>query len=276
MIGTSISVTFTVDYPITFNTWVGRFVNRIVSEVLEGVGYRVSHASVKPFTTSPILDLGDRVVRSLAPGSVYRFRVSLFCNEVDCGRVVDGFTRPEVKLSSGEVLRVIRVNVGEVSLNVNQSGDSPTVIRWGVRYWPTLFIFRSYYITWPSPARFLASSAQTLSRLIEGSRINIIHGDRALLGLAGDVDLRQFVKDLMFNTDVIRVKVRGLRLNLGGGRWVRAFSGHAEYVTYTEKTSLFKALLNVANAYGVGKDRALGLGYVNVDATEEKVIKRQA
>ncbi len=220
------------------------------------------------------MDLGGRVVKGLVPGSVYRFRVSLFCNEVDCGSVVNGFTRPEVKLSSGEVLRVVRVNVNEVSFNVDQSGDSPTVISWRVRYWPTLFTFRSHYITWPSPARFLASSAQTLSRLIKGSRINIIHGDRTLLGLAGDVDLRQFVKDLMFNTDVIRVKVRGLRLNLGNGRWASAFSGYVEYVTYTDKPSLMKILLNMVNAYGVGKDRALGLGYVNAEVIKQQTIRR--
>ena len=102
----------------------------------------------------------------------------------------------------------------------------------------------------------------------------MVNSGRLLLGSAGGVDLRQFIKDLVFNTDAIYVKVRGLRLNLGNGRWASAFSGYVEYVTYTDKPSLMKILLNMVNAYGVGKDRALGLGYVNAEVIKQQTIRR--
>lgn len=51
-----------------------------------------------------------------------------------------------------------------------------------------------------------------------------------------------------------------------------AFSGVAEYVTYTDKPSLFRLLLDIANVYGVGKNRALGLGYVNAEIVKQHVL----
>ncbi len=60
---------------------------------------------------------------------------------------------------------------------------------------------------------------------------------------------------------------------VGGGRRFLAFSGVAEYVTYTDRSGLFRFLLDVVNAYGVGKNRALGLGYVNVDMLEQHILR---
>ncbi|MGC8598041.1 MAG: CRISPR system precrRNA processing endoribonuclease RAMP protein Cas6 [Thermocladium sp.] len=273
MIGTDISITFTVDHSVVFNSWVGRFVNRVVSEVLEDVGYRVSHASSKPFIVSPVFDLRSRIVNGFSPGFPYRFRASFFCNEVDCGRIIDAFAKPSITLLSGEVLSTVRVIVNEVSLNEDHSTDAASIMHWRVRYWPTIFTFRSHYIAWPSPARFLASAAQTLAHLLEGSKVDMINGNESFLGLINGIDLKQLVKDLLFNTDTVNVKARQIRLNLGNGRWINAFSGYAEYITYTEKPSLMKTLLSVANTYGVGKDRALGLGYVNSELINQQVIK---
>ena len=52
-----------------------------------------------------------------------------------------------------------------------------------------------------------------------------------------------------------------------------AFEGSAQYVTYTERFSLFKLLLDAANVYGVGKNRALGLGYVNAEVLEQRKLR---
>ena len=272
MIGTSISVTFTVDYPITFSTWVGRFVNRIVNEVLGDLGFNVPHsAREKPFTASPVLD-GGRVVGRLIPGRVYFFRVSFICSLIDCSRAVDGFVKPEIRLSTGEVLRVIGRDVRELGITVGVGG-SRSVITWDVRYWPTTFIFRSHYITWPSSARFLSSAAQTLSRLLKGGEALIDKNGETLAGILNEVDLKGFVKELTFNTEVIEARVRELDLNLGRGRRVPAFEGVAKYVTYTERPGLFRLLLDIANAYGVGKNRALGLGYVSAEVVEQRQLR---
>ncbi len=71
------------------------------------------------------------------------------------------------------------------------------------------------------------------------------------------------------------MRVRRLVLNLGrGGRRMPAFEGTAEYITYTDRPSLFRLLLDVANAYGVGKNRTLGLGYVVADVVDIKRLSR--
>jgi CRISPR/Cas system endoribonuclease Cas6 (RAMP superfamily) len=43
-----------------------------------------------------------------------------------------------------------------------------------------------------------------------------------------------------------------------------AFRGVTEYVTYTDNVGLFNALLDVAEFLGVGKNRALGLGFIKI------------
>ncbi|MGC8543772.1 MAG: CRISPR system precrRNA processing endoribonuclease RAMP protein Cas6 [Vulcanisaeta sp.] len=236
MSGVSVEVLFSVDYPIAFNTWVGRFVGRLV------------------------------------PGGVYFFRVSFMCGFVDCSGAVDGFVKPEIRLLTGEVLRVVRASVRELGISIG-GGESRSLITWSVRYWPTSFIFRSHYITWPSPARFLSSTAQTLSRLLRGGEALIDRKGETLVGVLNEVDLKGFVKELAFNTEVIGARVRRLVINLGRGRRVPAFEGVARYVTYTERPGLFKVLLDIANAYGVGKDRALGLGYVLAEIKDEARLR---
>ncbi len=109
----------------------------------------------------------------------------------------------------------------------------------------------------------------TLARVLRGSDLLISRGGEALLGAVGDVDFKGFVKDLVFNTEVLSMRFRRVVLNLGRGRRAPAFEGFAEYVTYTDRPGLFRLLLDVANAYGVGKSRALGLGYVIADVVEE-------
>ncbi len=144
-----IKVAFTVDWEVTFNTWCGRFANRLVSEVLGGAGFNVPHtAREKPFTVSPIFDFRGRVVNRLIPGEPYNVRVSLICSEIDCSTIPSLFAKDELKLGNGEVIKVIGVEVNEVKPEVRD--DYRAVFRWRVRFWPTSFIFRSSYITWPS------------------------------------------------------------------------------------------------------------------------------
>jgi CRISPR/Cas system endoribonuclease Cas6 (RAMP superfamily) len=194
------------------------------------------------------------------------------CGFVDCSGAVDGFVKPEIRLSTGEVLRVVRAGVRELGISIG-GGESRSVITWSVRYWPTSFIFRSQYVTWPSPARFFSSAALTLVRVLRGSNALISKGGEPLIGIINDVDFKGFVKDLVFNTEVLSMRVRRLMINLGRGRRLPAFNGVAEYVTYTDRPGLFRFLLDVANAYGVGKNRALGLGYVNVDVLGQRLLR---
>ena len=263
MLGVGLVVRFGVDWEVKFDSWCGRFLSRLVGEVLEGVGVRVPHgAEVKPFSISPIFDVNDRVAGRLVPGDAYWFRASFMCNMVDCGRVVNAFVRDSYALSSGGVVRVFGVEVSELRLNSNAGGRA--VVNWGVRFWPTVFTFRSRYVAWPSPARFLSSAARSLVSLIHGSSIVLSKDGGKLSGVINGVDVKDFIKDLVFNTEVVGFRVRRLRVDLGGGRVMPAFRGVAEYVTYTDNVSLFNALLDVAEFLGVGKNRALGLGFIKI------------
>ncbi len=179
-------------------------------------------------------------------------------------------------MSDGEIIKVVSAEVDEVRLGMYEDSDYRAIVRWRVRFWPTSFIFRSHYVTWPSPARFLSSAGLTLARVLRGGADLLVNRDgESLVGVIGGVDLKGFVRDLVFNTEVLGMRVRRLVLNLGrGGRRVPAFEGVAEYVTYTDRPSLFRLLLDVVNAYGVGKNRALGLGYVVADVVDIKRLSR--
>ncbi len=271
VLGVGLVVRFGVDWEVVFGSWCGRFLSRLVGEVLEGVGVRIPHnAGVKPFSVSPIFDVGGRVVNRLVPGSAYWFRVSFLCGLVDCGRVVNAFVRDMYVLSSGEVVRVFGVEVHELKLNNDVGGRA--VVNWGVEFWPTVFTFRSRYITWPSPARFLSSAARSLVGLVRGSEVVFDRGGDWLGGVINNVDVKGFVRDVVFNTEVVGFRVRRLRVGLGGGRVMPAFRGVAEYVTYTENVGLFNALLDVAEFFGVGKNRALGLGFVKITHRDVKPL----
>jgi len=271
VLGVGLVVRFSVDWEVGVGSWCGRFLSRLVGEVLEGVGVRVPHgAEVKPFSVSPIFDVGGRVVNRLVPGVVYWFRVSFLCGLVDCGRVVNAFVRDRYVLSSGEVVRVFGVEVHELKLNNDAGGRA--VVNWGVEFWPTVFTFRSRYITWPSPARFLSSAARSLVGLVRGSEVVFDRGGDWLGGVINNVDVKGFVRDVVFNTEVVGFRVRRLRVGLGGGRVMPAFRGVAEYVTYTENVGLFNALLNVAEFFGVGKNRALGFGFIKITHRDVKPL----
>lgn len=172
MFGVGLDVSFTVDWEVRLKTWGGRFLNRLVGEVLENAGVRIPHNGAKPFSISPILNTGGRVVNRLVPGGYYWFRASFMCNTIDCDRVVGAFVRDAYVLGSGEVVRVLRVGVREFRLGgianggiTNDGGsiinNNRSIIEWGVEYYPTVFPFARHYITHPSPARFLASATKT-------------------------------------------------------------------------------------------------------------------
>ena len=270
MLSVELTINFAVDWEVELSTWCGRFLNRLVGEALEGVGIKIPHNGAKPYSISPILDVNGHVVNRLVPGSTYWFRASFMCNMIDCNAVVSAFVRDGYVLSSGEVVRVLSVGARELKLNNDVGGRA--VVNWGVEFWPTVFTFRSRYITWPSPARFLSSAARSLVGLVRGSEVVLDRGGDWLGGVINNVDVKGFVRDVVFNTEVVGFRVRRLRVGLGGGRVMPAFSGVAEYVTYTENVGLFNALLNVAEFFGVGKNRALGLGFVRIT---HRVIKQR-
>jgi hypothetical protein len=93
VLGVGLTINFTVDWEVRLRTWGGRFLSRLVSEALEGVGIRIPHNGAKPFSISPILDASGRVVNRMVPGGAYWFRASFLCNMVDCDGVVSAFVR---------------------------------------------------------------------------------------------------------------------------------------------------------------------------------------
>jgi len=192
------------------------------------------------------------------------------CNMVDCNGVVSAFVRDSYRLGSGEVVRVLRVRAREFRLGgiTNDGGSSSnnnrSIIEWGVEYYPTVFPFAHHYITYPSPGRFFASTARTLAQLLRNTEVTLDGGGELYNATINNINIKGLVMDLALNTEATRYRVRRLRVNLGGGRVMPAFRGAAEYVTYTENVGLFNALLDIAEFFGVGKNRALGLGFVRI------------
>jgi len=277
MLGVGLEVNFTVDWEVRLKTWSGRFLNRLVSEVLEGAGVRVSHNSTKPFSVSPILDARGRATNRLVPGGSYWFRASFMCNTIDCAAVASAFARDAYVLGSGEVVRILRVRAREFRLGggtANDGGSSNnnnmSIIEWGVRYYPTVFPFMGRYITHPSPARLLASATKTLSQLLRGVEVVLDGGDNMYNAVINNIDLKNIVKDLALNTELINYRIRRLGINLGGGRLVPTFYGTAVYITQTTNPSLLNTLLSTAEFFGVGKNRALGLGFIKITHRDVK------
>jgi len=265
-----LEINFTVDWEVRLKTWGGRFLNRLVGEALEGVGVKIPHNGDKPYTISPILDARGRVVNRLVPGSAYWFRASFMCNTVDCGAVTSAFVRDAYVLGSGEVVRVLRVRArgfrlgGSIANGGSSNNNNRSIIEWGVKYYPTVFPFARHYITHPSPARFLASATKTLAQLLRGVEVVLDGGNNMYNAVINNIDVKGFMRDLTLNTELINHRVRRMRINLGGGRHVPAFSGVAEYITQATNPSLLNTLLDVAEFFGVGKDRALGLGFIRI------------
>jgi len=263
MLGVSFAINFTVDWEVRLKTWGGRFLNKLVGELLEGVGIKIPHNGDKPYTISPVLDMNGRIVNKLLPGSVYWFRVSFMCNTVDCDAVTSAFIRDSYKLSSGEVIRILNVGFNEFEPN-NSGTNSRSIIEWSVTYYPTVFPFMHHYILHPSPARFFASTAKTLAQLLKGAEVVMDKDGELISGAINSINTKDLIKDLVFNTELIDFKVDKLRINLGRGRSTPAFYGTAEYVTETENISLFNTLLDIAEFFGVGKNKALGFGFVKI------------
>ena len=257
-----VRVYFTVGSPIKLHTWSGRLVSRVVGELLGHVGISIPHDSPgKPYTVSPVMDANGRVVDRLVPGVGYWFRASFFCREVDCGLVSSAFSRPVVPLSGGGVLHVVRVRFGRLEPRLgNDNGDTPTLVHWRVRYMPTAYRFASTVVTWPSPARFLASAGKSLARVLGGDSV-------------GGVGIGDLVRELAFHTEVVRARVRRVVVRLGRGRNIHAFTGVVDYLTVTKKPSLLGLLLSTANAFGVGWDRSIGLGHVAAGVLDMKSVQ---
>jgi CRISPR/Cas system endoribonuclease Cas6 (RAMP superfamily) len=185
------------------------------------------------------------------------------CNTVDCDTVTSAFIRDTYVLSSGEVIRILNVGFYEFEPN-NNGTNGRSIIEWSVKYYPTVFPYMHHYILHPSPARFFASTAKTFVQLLKGTEVALDKDGELYNATINSINTKDLIKDLVFNTELIDFKVNKLRINLGRGRSTLAFYGTAEYVTETENTSLFNTLLDVAEFFGVGKNRALGLGFVKI------------
>jgi len=205
------------------------------------------------------------------PGGSYWFRASFMCNLIDCDGVTSAFVRDAYVLGSGEVVRVFRVRAREFNPNVvSSSGNNRSIIEWSVRYYPTVFPFARHYITHPSPARLLSSAVKTLSQLLRGVEVVLDGGDNMYNAVINNIDLKNIVKDLALNTELINYRIRRLGINLGGGRLVPTFYGTAVYITQTTNPSLLNTLLSTAEFFGVGKNRALGLGFIKITHRDVK------
>ncbi|MET1101039.1 MAG: CRISPR system precrRNA processing endoribonuclease RAMP protein Cas6 [Pyrodictiaceae archaeon] len=254
-----VDVEFTVRRPIPVAVWSGMYLYRELLTMLEHYGVKFHHRGVKPFTISPILD-ADGVeymdTGILEPGEAYRFRFST----ADL-HLLEAFRRA---IGGGnDYLDVIRVGIRKVDLATNQ-GKTPRRSKYlatvRLRFLPTLFKFRSFEVLYPSPHRFLLSVLRDFYRIT-------------------GTDLRALLQRVMLETELILDKTRVFRLCIGRDgsgreRCLRAFRGEAVYAILIKGDYLhfITKLFELAGALGVGKNRSIGLGHVDIIGMKVKEL----
>jgi CRISPR-associated endoribonuclease Cas6 len=243
-----LDIEFTVGKPIAVAVWSGIYLYKELISLLERHGIVFDHKKEKPFTLSPILDdNSERCVYTgiLEPERIYKFRFS-----THTPLLIDGL-REAIK-DADDKFQVIRITQRKLDLTItgDPSCQDHYLVKAKIRFYPTLFKFRSFEVLYPSPRRFFASLLRDTYRV---AGLNL----RVLLHLA-EVELVE---------DKTKVKKLYIGRNASSSeRHVKTFSGEAAYAIFVEGAHLqtIIKLLDLAGMLGVGKNRSIGLGHVNV------------
>jgi len=248
--------------PVPLAVWSGMYLYRELLNLFESQGVRFNHSARKPFYLSPILADGKNlryiVTGALEPGEVYWFRFSTASVEL-----VDLFRASAASGGLGD-LRVVRIEETVIDSwgTAGSREEGLYLVRAELRFAPTLFRFRGHSVLYPSPARFFLSLARDIYEV-------------------WGVDLLRESIRISMGTDVASMSIRTERLYIGrdaGGRerYVEGFAGRAVFVSAVPaaRLPLVLSLLRLSEAVGVGKNRALGLGFVSVANVEVKRVSK--
>lgn len=120
---------------------------------------------------------------------------------------------------------------------------SRDAIEFTVEYWPTIYMFRSRPILYPSPQRLVYSVFSALAR----------HTGLSLKGYANT---------LASNVELLGWNGRVGLYSIGRDRKVRAFYGRATYAATARYVELLQLVMEAAQVLHVGKSRGIGFGAV--------------
>jgi len=271
-------VFFTVTKPIPLAVWSGMYLYRELLNIFELHGVHFDHSARKPFYLSPILlSQSERSVERgrdmyintgiLEPGKVYWFRFSTTKVElIDLLRASITSTSNSLQIITIEESIIDSWNSLPLLLDGEGKREGLYLVIADLRFAPTLFRYRkrtrSKYlerdVPYPSPTRFILSLARDICEI-------------------WGVDLRREVKKI--EAEVIPDRIITKKLYIGRGsdginRYIKSFSGRAILI-FEVPASLLSLLLNMlqlSEAVGVGKNRALGLGFVSVINVEVEEI----
>jgi len=238
------------------------YLYRELLNLFESQGVQFDHSSRKPFYLSPIFVDGRNIryvnAGILEPGEVYWFKFSTASTEL-----ADIF---RTSVASGGLggLRIARIEEAAIDSwgTTGSREEGLHLVRAELRFAPTLFRFRGHSVLYPSPARFFLSLARDVYEV-------------------WGVDLLRESIRISTGTDVASMSIRTERLYIGrdaGGRerYMDGFAGKAVFVSAVPSTRLplLLSLLRLSEVVGVGKNRALGLGFVSVANVEMKRISK--
>ncbi len=188
-----------------------------------------------------LLDVGTRVM----------FRI-VVRGGVDINRLNDAIHSVQV-LQPTDISISVMSNANDVDASLNSVARSGDIYRVSLYFGPTIFVFSGHRVLYPSPIRFITSAARIASEYLN---INPRASRRA-------------VRVIVRRVELIRDETKVVDLDIGHGRRIKAFHGRAIYVVKKYEHLLdFLRLVRVAEAFGVGKSRGIGFGFVKLIRVE--------
>ncbi|MEM0340424.1 MAG: CRISPR system precrRNA processing endoribonuclease RAMP protein Cas6 [Acidilobaceae archaeon] len=223
----------------------------LVSSFIYSIGSNVKPLSVSPLYVDGNLLLSGRVVdnrvssKVVPEGSNVSFRVT-FLGEKPLDSILSEFKALESKGLRLESLSVEETRLPKDPLGLDGDRFSVTI-----EYAPTIFMFRSWRVLYPSPQRLIYSAALIASRLT-------------------GVDLRKTAHKLFRYVELIGspktiVEKYSIGKKEGEERTLKAFRGIATYGVYGAKNAeIFVALVKLAEKTNIGKSKGIGFGQIKL------------
>jgi len=244
-------VRFTPKHDIPLAVWSGIYLHKLILDLLEKDGVVFEHNAPKPFMISPILKSNGYVDRGvLAKGEVYAFKVTTIGREVYKSLIEALYESDEAPIAP------ISVESRAVKLEAPPAGsgnEKGFLVELKLKFYPTVFKFRGHIVPYPSPIRLLLSVARDMY-------------------VISKMDLRSALRGIMSNVELVSYNTKLCKLYIGKDaagreRYVQALQGVATYIFFALRRRwlpIIEMLLEVAMCCGVGKNRSIGLGHVEI------------
>lgn len=238
-------------------SWSGSFVSGVVREILSSTP-SVSLVSVSPLFIEGRVVLSGLVERDRAGKLRFRYQSVNPASRISFRFTVSCDGNPPLNIISSRVsevgekrgLTLESISLEALRLPKDPLGVSGERFQVTIDFNPTILMFRSWPILYPSPARIIYSTAKTASQI------------------AG-VDLRKVAYKLVRRVELLEDRTRVERYTIGRKngkeRIVKAFRGKAVLAVYGRETmELLAALLSVAEKVNIGKSRGIGFGQIKI------------